>query len=268
MKKCLAHATVVSLSARKFGTGQKSFIGPGSDKKWYSMEENSDSWTRLSLIGDETVINLQRTKVYVFSDSVLCLGEIFENPQSNDAWEERLQWFKSSPDCRNFDRIDGEPMEFDRNIFQGFNTLQLSEEVKCLLLRSGETPENFTGRIVFMSVFNDISCGSKDNEKECLSNANLVSLCAKRFGTGQWSFIGPGSEKKWYSISEDSPQGEWEIMAARMMKNSQKADIQFSVLQVHCPEVGSKAKAMENCRGTIVQIWKQLRLFSHDFFCK
>ena len=31
-----------------------------------------DSWKRLSLIGDETVINLQSTKVYVFSDSVLC----------------------------------------------------------------------------------------------------------------------------------------------------------------------------------------------------
>ena len=30
-----------------------------------------DSWKRLSLIGDETVINLQSTKVYVFSDSVL-----------------------------------------------------------------------------------------------------------------------------------------------------------------------------------------------------
>ena len=29
---------------------------------------------------------------------------------------------------------------------------------------------------------------------------------AKRFGAGQWSVIGPGSEKKWYSISEDSPQ--------------------------------------------------------------
>ena len=27
---------------------------------------------------------------------------------------------------------------------------------------------------------------------------------------GQWSFIGPGSEKKWYCISEDSPQGVWD----------------------------------------------------------
>ena len=68
-----------------------------------------------------------------------------------------------------------------------------------------------------MSMFNDISCGSRDKEKECESNANLVSLYAKRFGAGQWSFIGPVSEKKWYSISEDSPQGEWDNMAERML---------------------------------------------------
>ena len=54
------------------------------------------------------------------------------------------------------------------------------------------------------------SWGSKDNKKECESNAQLVSLYAKRFGAGQCSFLGPGSEKKWYSISEDSPQGEWD----------------------------------------------------------
>ena len=67
-------------------------------------------------------------------------------------------------------------MEFEWNIFPGFNSLQLSEEVKRLLLRLGETPENFRGRIIFMSMFNDISWGSKDNEKECESNAQLVSL--------------------------------------------------------------------------------------------
>ena len=46
-----------------------------------------NSWTRLSLIDDETVINLQRTKVYVFSDSVLCLGRIHQHPESNEAWK-------------------------------------------------------------------------------------------------------------------------------------------------------------------------------------
>ena len=76
------------------------------------------SWKYLSLFGDERVINLQRTKVYVFSDSVLCLGKILENPQSNDAWEQRLGWLKSSSKYRNFDRIDGGPMEFEWKFFQ------------------------------------------------------------------------------------------------------------------------------------------------------
>ena len=108
-----------------------------------------------------------------------------------------------------------EPMEFEWNIFPGFNTLQLSQEVQELLLRLNETPENFTGRIIFMSMFNDISWGSRDNKIECESNSQLVSLFARRFGAGQWSFLGPGSEKKWYSISEDSPQGEWDKMAEK-----------------------------------------------------
>ena len=44
----------------------------------------------MSLIGVEQVISLQRTKVHVFSDSVLCLVEIHENPQSNTAWEQMI----------------------------------------------------------------------------------------------------------------------------------------------------------------------------------
>ena len=63
----------------------------------------SSSWKYLSLIGD------QRTKVYVFSGSVLCVGKMNENPRSNIAWEQGLEWFKSSPEHRTLDRIDGEP---------------------------------------------------------------------------------------------------------------------------------------------------------------
>ena len=46
------------------------------------------SWKHLSLVGGEKVISLSYTKVYVFSDSVLCLGKMNENPQSNNAWED------------------------------------------------------------------------------------------------------------------------------------------------------------------------------------
>ena len=80
----------------------------------------------------------------------------------------------------------------------------------------GQTPETYTGRILFMSMFNDISCDRKGNKDECLANAETVKVLARRFGIGQWSFIGPGSEKKWYS-SENSPQGAWDDTAEQML---------------------------------------------------
>ena len=67
-----------------------------------------------------------------------------------------------------------------------------------------------------MSMFNDISCDRYDNKDECLANAGVVNVLARRFGIGQWSFIGPGSEKKWYS-SENSPQGAWDHVAEEML---------------------------------------------------
>ncbi len=65
-------------------------------------------------------------------------------------------------------------------------------------------------------MFNDISCDRKGNKDECLANAETVKVLARRFGIGQWSFIGPGSEKKWYS-SENSPQGAWDDIAEQML---------------------------------------------------
>ena len=47
-------------------------------------------------------------------------------------------------------------------------------------------------------------------------NARVVKVLTKRFGVGQWSFIGPGSEKKWYS-AENSPQGAWDHIADEML---------------------------------------------------
>ena len=43
---------------------------------------SDSSWKHLSLIGDKEVISLSHAKVYVFSDSVLCLGKMNENPPS------------------------------------------------------------------------------------------------------------------------------------------------------------------------------------------
>ena len=115
-----------------------------------------NSWRLLSLIGDETVINLQRAKVYVFSDSVLCLGKIHSHLESNEAWKRRIGWIITDKSYRDFDGISEEPTEFEWNIFPGFTTLQFCGKANDLLSDLREEPETFTGRLLFMSMFNDI----------------------------------------------------------------------------------------------------------------
>ena len=37
-------------------------------------------WKKLSLVDEEESVKLMKAKVYVFSDSVLCVGKIHEYP--------------------------------------------------------------------------------------------------------------------------------------------------------------------------------------------
>ena len=148
---------------------------------------------------------------------MLSVGKVHRHPESNEAWKKRIEWITTDQSYRDYDGINGEPTEFEWNIFPGFTTLQLYGKVTDLLSNLGETAESFTRRILFMSMFNDISFDKKDNEEECLANAKVVSMFAKKFGIGQRSFIGPRSEKKWYSIQENSPQGIWDHFADKTL---------------------------------------------------
>ena len=99
-----------------------------------------NSWKRLSLIHDEVVINLQSTKVYVFSDSVLCLGKVLQHPECNEAWKNRVAGVRAERSYRDYDAVSGESTEFEWNIFPGFTTLQLCDKVSDLLSSLGQTP--------------------------------------------------------------------------------------------------------------------------------
>ena len=168
------------------------------------------------MIVDETVVSFQRAKVYVFSDSVFCFGRVHQHPESNEAWKNRVAGVRAERNYRDFEDIKGETTEFEWNIFPGFTSLQLCDKVSNLLSSLGQTPESFTGRILFTSMLNDIFCNRYDNKDECLKIADFVKTFAKIFGIGQWFFIGSGSEKKWYP-SENSPQGAWDNIAEEML---------------------------------------------------
>ena len=76
-------------------------------------------------MGDEAVINLQRTKVYVFSDSVLCLGKIHQHQESNEAWKNRVTGIQSGKSYRDYDGINGEPTELVEHLPRVHNVAAL-----------------------------------------------------------------------------------------------------------------------------------------------
>ena len=140
-----------------------------NEEEIYCMDKilyQKNSWTQLSLINDPVIINLQSTKVYVFSDSVLCLGKVLQHPECNEAWKNRVAGVRAEKSYRDYDAVSGETTEFEWNIFPGFTTLQLCDKISNLLSSLGETPETGTGRILFMSMFNDIFCDRYDNKDE------------------------------------------------------------------------------------------------------
>ena len=146
----------------------------------------NNSWTQLSLINDPVIINLQSTKVYVFSDSVLCLGKVLQHPECNEAWKNRVARVRAERSYRDCEDVSGELTEFECNIFPGFTSLQLCDKISNLLSSLGQSPETFTGRILFMSMFNDISCDRYDKD-DCLENTDFVKTFEKKIWN--WSMV-------------------------------------------------------------------------------
>ena len=96
----------------------------------------------------------------------------------NAAWKNKIQWCSDNNYFKELNRIDGV-----WTIFPGFTSLGILEEIQKLMESIQSEPEHFNGTIIFMSMFDDI--GWRE------------SKYARRFPRGRWSFLGPGSEKKW-----------------------------------------------------------------------
>ena len=133
--------------------------------------------------------------------------------------------------------------------------MQLCDKINDLLSKLGQTPENFTGRILLMSMFNDISCDRNDNIDECLRNAESVKSFARRFGIWQWLFIGLDHFlKRSGTLPRTVHKEPGTTLRRKSCWNLQGVDILFSVQRLHCPGVLLKARSEENCLYTSPQI--------------
>ena len=142
-------------------------------------------------------------KVYVFSDSVLCLGKMRDNPF--ESWKKQIQRYSDNDYFSELSRIDGQLLEFEWKIFPGFTSMAILNEIQQMMGKLLCEPANFTGRIIFMSTFNDTPWDAKGNYELCVNNSKGIKQYARRFPRGPWSFSDPGSEKKWYGTHECKP---------------------------------------------------------------
>ena len=92
----------------------------------------------------------------------------------------------------------------------GFTTFGLLKQIQKIMEDRQCEPEQFDDRIIFKSMFNDIVRGEKGNAETCENNSRVVANDARRFPCGHWSFLGPGSEKKWYGTFSEKPDGVWD----------------------------------------------------------
>ena len=228
-----------------------------------------DLWTGKQLVGriihGKTCHWLVTKELSIFtarrsmSFRILCcaLVRFLKTTQSNDAWEQRLGWIKSSSKLQklwqNRWRADGILVESFHKI--QYVAAQWRSQTFAVKIR-WDTREIHKKNHIYVYVqwhFLWIKRQRKRMHSKCQTqkdlekdNGHLLVLVPKRNGTVSVRTI----HKESGTISRK-----------RCWWNSPKVDVQFSVLRVHCPEVNSKAKDMENCRYTMQPIWKRLRLF-------
>ena len=68
--------------------------------------------------------------------------------------------------------------------FPGFTTLQILAEIQKMMTKIQCELEQFKGRIIFMSMYNDIVWGEKGNNELLISNSKTVSGYARSFAHG------------------------------------------------------------------------------------
>ena len=127
--------------------------------------------------------------------------------------------------------------------FPRYNTLQLSDEVKSLLLRLGETPETFTRK---NHIYVDVQRHFLWNKRQCIrmsgkrhsrisvrekiwkkDNGHLVVLVLRKSGT-----VSVKTVHKEYGTKLQNGCC-WNLL---------RADVQFSVLRLLCPEGQLRSK--------------------------
>ena len=121
-------------------------------------------------------------KVYVYSDSVLCLGKIHTSGEAIEPWKGQVATFRVENNSFNeLLRLDGEPIEFEWKNFTGFTALEILHRIQCDMQGAHIEPEEFSN--------------NKGNEASCTLTSTKIREYALRFLKGHCAFPGTWRRK-------------------------------------------------------------------------
>ena len=174
------------------------------------------SWRQLSLVHDDEDISLSHAKVYVFSNSVLCLGKVNQNPTSNAVWEDQLGWFKDSTQYRTLDTVDGEPMEFEWNISQDLPHCSSATKSKSSWTKwatQHNPKDDLSSCRCSMTSYGEL----KTMNGNVLQTPHLCLYLQKDFQQDVGHSSDLDQKRSGFSTKNERPRGEWDRVADLMM---------------------------------------------------
>ena len=87
-------------------------------------------WVSTSLLHSRAY-QYSTAKVHVFSDSVLCLGKMEDNPV--ESCKKQIQWYSDNNCFSELNRLDGQPTEFEWKIFPGFTAVGILNQIQQMM---------------------------------------------------------------------------------------------------------------------------------------
>ena len=111
--------------------------------------------TRMMIVGNSNIKNVFPADVD--SHSVLCLEKMLGPEDAIKRWNEQMSTLKMCHTFRELRGLDGEPIDFEWNVFPGATALDLLHEIQADLQGKNVTPEKISKiELIFMSMSNNI----------------------------------------------------------------------------------------------------------------
>ena len=178
-------------------------------ENYWCLSEQS-AWWSTTLLCDKAR-EITTAKTYVFADSVPCLGGISTEPVH--AWKDKHVIYKI------WIGSTGNKWNLSGKNFPGFTTLGILGEIQKIMTELQCEPEQFKGRIIFVSMYNDIVWRERGHTEKSVTISIAVKNYSRKFLPWHWPFLGLGSEKKWYETYSDNWNGDWDKTAEILMLN-------------------------------------------------